>query len=106
MRSEQGEEERILALTIEQKRLQTALANVQDELKHLYIAKKKSINPAPLTTTYPLGRKVRITNQRDPGNLYQTVAVVSGHTKARVKICVDGTEYLRAGSSLKLLKGE
>ena len=106
MRSEQDEEERILALTIEQKRLQTALANVQDELRQLYIAKKKTTNPTPLTTTYPLGRRVQIVNRRDPGNLYKTVAVVSGHTRARVKICVDGTEYLRAASSIKLLKDE
>ena len=106
MRSERDDEDKIKALIAEQRRLREALTLIQVELSQLYIAKKKTTDPPSITTTHPVGRRVRIVNRRDPAGLYKATAIVTGHTKARIKICIDDTEYLRAASSLKPLKNE
>ena len=106
MRSELDNEDQIRALTTEQRRLQEALAIVQDELSRLRIAKKRTPNLAPLATSHPIGQRVTIINRRDPAGLHKATATITGHTRARIKICVNNTEYLRAASSLELLKDE
>ena len=92
-------------LELRKRRLTIDLAAVDLELRRLSLREDEE-RRVPNTTSelFPLHSQVRVTNRRDSAGLYNKVAVVTGHTKARVKISVKGIEYVRAPSSLELLK--
>ena len=92
-------------LELRKRRLTIDLAAVDLELRRLSLREDEE-RRATVTTAelFPLYSQVRVTNRRDSAGLYNKVATVIGHTKARVKISTKGVEYSRAPSSLKLQK--
>ena len=92
-------------LNLFKRRLTIDLAAVDLELRRLSLREDEERRSATtITELFPLNRRVKITNRRDPAGLHNKVATVTGHSKARVKITLKGIEYSRAPSSLKLLQ--
>jgi hypothetical protein len=92
-------------LELRKRRLTIDLAAVDLELRRLSLREDEERRaPIAISELFPLHNQVRVTNLRDPAGLHDKVATVTGHTKARVRITRKGIEYLRAPSSLKLLK--
>ena len=101
-----SKEGRIEELKRVKQQLELNLSEVQKELSKLSLdleEKKSPSKPFPPTKLFPINTRVKITNKRDPGGLYQRIGKVTGHTKRQVRVTIDSKEYRRAPTSLTLV---
>ena len=80
-------------LELRKRRLTIDLAAVDLELRRLSLQEDEDRRSAnTITELFPLKGRVKITNRRDPAGLHNNVAMVTGHSKARVKVTFKGIE--------------